>query len=116
MLKTLKLYVYRLIFASFLITQSFYSHSAYLLDPPDIEAKAWVLMSYNTGQIITGDNLHKPLAPASLTKIMTTFVVGEEIKAGNIQLSDMVTISENAWGKNFLAHQRCFLMWETPSV
>ncbi|HIF9190105.1 TPA: serine hydrolase [Photobacterium damselae] len=109
MLKTLNLYVYRLIFASCLVIPSFYSHSAYLLDPPDIDAKAWVLMSYNTGQIIAGDNLHKPLAPASLTKIMTTFVVGEEIKAGNIQLSDMVTISENAWGKKFPGSSKMFL-------
>ena len=39
--------------------------------------------------------------------MMTSYVIGTEIKAGNIAPTDMVTVSEKAWAKNFLNHQKC---------
>ncbi|MGF1758650.1 D-alanyl-D-alanine carboxypeptidase [Photobacterium sagamiensis] len=77
--------------------------------PPEIAAKAWVLMSYHSGQIIASDNEREPLAPASLTKIMTSYVVGQEIKAGHINSDDIVLVSENAWGKKFPGSSKMFL-------
>ena len=49
------------------------------------------------------------LAPASLTKIMTIYVIGKELQAGNISLSDEVTISENAWAKKFPDSSKMFI-------
>ncbi|WP_082095780.1 D-alanyl-D-alanine carboxypeptidase family protein [Photobacterium halotolerans] len=69
--------------------------------PPEIAADAWVLMSYQSGQVIAGSNEHKAHAPASLVKIMTSYVVGTELKAGHIHDDDKVVISENAWSQKF---------------
>ncbi len=77
--------------------------------PPEVAAKAWVLMSYQSGQIIASENEQTQLAPASLTKIMTTYVVGKELEAGHITADDKVTISENAWGKKFPGSSKMFL-------
>ncbi|MGS0729329.1 D-alanyl-D-alanine carboxypeptidase, partial [Shewanella sp. 0m-11] len=51
---------------------------------PTVAAKAYVLMDYNTGQIIAEENAYESLNPASLTKMMTSYVIGHEIKVGNI--------------------------------
>ncbi|HNV84274.1 MAG TPA: serine hydrolase, partial [Arenimonas sp.] len=60
-------------------------------------AKAWLLMDSATGQILAGENVDMPVEPASITKVMTSYVVAAEIKNGKIKDTDMVTISENAW-------------------
>ena len=65
--------------------------------PPDVEGKSWVLMDYNTGQIIASKDPDVQLEPASITKIMTDYVVSAEIGNGKIHMTDPVTISENAW-------------------
>jgi D-alanyl-D-alanine carboxypeptidase (penicillin-binding protein 5/6) len=65
--------------------------------PPDIDGQSWVLMDYATGQILASKNPDERRAPASLTKVMTDYVVSAEIAAGHIHPDDMVTISEHAW-------------------
>ena len=65
--------------------------------PPDVEGKSWVLMDYNTGQIIASKDMDVQLEPASITKIMTDYVVSAELGNGKIHNEDPVTISENAW-------------------
>jgi D-alanyl-D-alanine carboxypeptidase (penicillin-binding protein 5/6) len=65
--------------------------------PPEVEGKSWVLMDYNTGQIIASKDMDVQLEPASITKIMTDYVVSAEIGNGKIHMTDPVTISENAW-------------------
>ena len=62
----------------------------------EIDAPAWVLMNYRTGDIISEKNMDVRRAPASLTKIMTSYIVASEIKAGNLSWNTMVPISENA--------------------
>lgn len=64
---------------------------------PSVAAKAHILMDADSGRIITEDNSHERLAPASLTKIMTSYAIFSELKQGNITLEDEVTISEKAW-------------------
>ena len=68
-----------------------------LPSPPQIAAKAYLLMDYHTGQVLISSNEHERLPPASLTKMMTSYVIGQELKAGRIKPADMVTISQNAW-------------------
>src|SRR5690242_9427154 len=65
--------------------------------PPQIDAKSWVLMDYASGQILLGGNEDARVAPASITKVMTSYVVSAELKHGKIHLDDKVTISEKAW-------------------
>lgn len=65
--------------------------------PPDVDAQSWVLMDYATGQILASKNPDEHRAPASLTKVMTDYVVSAEIANGRIHPSDMVTVSEHAW-------------------
>lgn len=65
--------------------------------PPTLNAKSWVLMDYATGQILLESAADVSLEPASITKIMTSYVVSAELEQGNISLDDQVLISENAW-------------------
>ena len=65
--------------------------------PPTLDARSWVLMDYATGQILLEGNADERVEPASITKIMTSYVVSAELAHGKIHMEDPVTISENAW-------------------
>jgi serine-type D-Ala-D-Ala carboxypeptidase (penicillin-binding protein 5/6) len=65
--------------------------------PPIIGAKSYLVIDAQTGQELASLNPDMPLAPASLTKIMTEYVVYDALKQGQIRLEDEVTISEKAW-------------------
>lgn len=65
---------------------------------PSLTAKAYVLMDYNSGQILASLNPNERHYPASLTKMMTSYVIGSKLKQGSISNEDKVTISKNAWG------------------
>jgi D-alanyl-D-alanine carboxypeptidase (penicillin-binding protein 5/6) len=65
--------------------------------PPSLDAKSWVLMDYTTGQILAENNSDERVEPASITKVMTSYVVSAELAAGKIHMEDPVFISENAW-------------------
>ncbi len=55
-------------------------------------------MDYASGKVLSEGNADEKLDPASLTKIMTSYVVGQAIKAGKIKLTDMVTVGRDASG------------------
>ena len=65
--------------------------------PPDVDAQSWVLMDYATGQILASKNADERVEPASITKIMTDYVISAELANGRIHMTDPVTISEHAW-------------------
>lgn len=67
------------------------------------------MIDYNTGQVLVEKNANTKLNPASLTKLMTAYVAGQEVKAGNITLNDQVVISKNAWAKNFPDSSKMFI-------
>jgi len=77
--------------------------------PPQLAAKAYLLMDYHTGQVLFGANEHERLPPASLTKMMTSYLIGQELKSGNIKPTDMVTISQNASSKNYSDSSKLFI-------
>lgn len=64
---------------------------------PQIDAKAFVLMDYNSGTILAEGNPDSRLDPASLTKIMSSYVIGQAVKAGKIKPTDIVTVGKDAW-------------------
>ena len=69
-------------------------------EAPTFNAESWVLMDYATGQVLFEHEQHRKIWPASLTKMMTSYVIGMEIKAGRLDPEGYVTIPENAWAKN----------------
>ncbi|WP_295879438.1 D-alanyl-D-alanine carboxypeptidase family protein [uncultured Thiohalocapsa sp.] len=66
-------------------------------DPPSLNARGYLLVDYDSGAILAEHNADEPLEPASLTKIMTAYVVFRELAAGNLQLADEALVSEKAW-------------------
>jgi D-alanyl-D-alanine carboxypeptidase (penicillin-binding protein 5/6) len=78
-------------------------------DAPKINAKGFILIDFTTGKVIAEGNADTQLAPASLTKIMTSYIIGKELENGNVNNSDKVMISENAWAKNFPDSSKMFI-------
>lgn len=76
---------------------------------PEINAKGYILLDYTTGKVIAEGNADMQLAPASLTKMMTSYIIGKEIEAGNISNDDQVKISNEAWAKNFPDSSKMFI-------
>ncbi|WP_040725872.1 D-alanyl-D-alanine carboxypeptidase family protein [Thiomicrorhabdus sp. Kp2] len=64
---------------------------------PNIAAKAFLVIDFNSGHVLAEKNADDRVEPASLTKIMTGYVVINELTNGNMSLDDMVTISKKAW-------------------
>ncbi|WP_426360581.1 serine hydrolase [Pseudocolwellia sp. HL-MZ19] len=77
--------------------------------PPSVNAKAHILIDFTTGKVIAEENADSLLAPASLTKMMTSYIIGKELASGNIKNEDKVTISELAWAKNFPDSSKMFI-------
>ena len=65
--------------------------------PPALENKAFILMDYDSGKILAESNSHVHLAPASLTKMMTSFIVEQKLLKGTLKEQDPVLMSESAW-------------------
>ena len=65
--------------------------------PPPVAAAAYILQDFHTGKVLAENNADAKLAPASLTKIMTVYVVFRELANGHLHLEDMANISEKAW-------------------
>jgi serine-type D-Ala-D-Ala carboxypeptidase (penicillin-binding protein 5/6) len=84
-----------------LLTASFQALSAEedILTPaaPTLAASSYILQDFHTGKFLAENNADAKLAPASLTKIMTVYVVFKELGSGHLHLDDKATISEKAW-------------------
>ncbi|PCH62443.1 MAG: serine-type D-Ala-D-Ala carboxypeptidase [Gammaproteobacteria bacterium] len=64
---------------------------------PTVVAKSYILQDFDSGRIVAELNSDQRLPPASITKLMTAYVVSHELLMGNISLADEVLISEKAW-------------------
>ncbi len=64
---------------------------------PQIKARSYLVMDYATGAYLVEHHIEQRVEPASLTKMMTVYVVASEMAEGNLSLSDMVLVSEKAW-------------------
>ena len=65
--------------------------------PPKIAANSYILIDFNSNKVIAEKNSTKRIEPASLTKMMSTYVIENELRQGNINMSDEVLISKKAW-------------------
>ena len=68
--------------------------------PPKLAARSYVLMDAYSGKILVAKNENERLPPASLTKMMTSYILSVELTKGDISNDDMVLISKNAWAQN----------------
>lgn len=91
---------FKLLFALSLTILVSFSVEAIVPAAPSLSATSYVLMDFDSGKIIVEHNSDMPVPPASLTKMMTSYVVSAEIADGNLKLTDKVHISENAWAQN----------------
>ncbi|MAT49886.1 MAG: serine-type D-Ala-D-Ala carboxypeptidase [Porticoccaceae bacterium] len=86
------------IFAIALLFVAGLAHGQLLIPaPPDIAARAWILMDAQTGKVLVEHNADERLPPASLTKMMTSYVISREMHEGRIKEDDEALVSEYAW-------------------
>ena len=82
---------------SFLGEQYSYAGANIIPAPPKISASSYILMDFDSGKILIEENTHKKLSPASLTKMMTVYVIAAELEKGTISLFDEVIVSRKAY-------------------
>ncbi|EGR2771753.1 D-alanyl-D-alanine carboxypeptidase [Vibrio parahaemolyticus] len=106
-----KITLFNTTFLTGLATFSHFAFAAPTVVPnaPELSSRGYVLMDYHTGKALVERDADKRLNPASLTKLMTAYVAGQEVNAGNISLDDQVVISRNAWAKNFPDSSKMFI-------
>ncbi len=65
--------------------------------PPELPVESYILMDYGTGKVLAEKNADKRVEPASITKLMTAYLVDKALTDGDIHMDDEVTVSEKAW-------------------
>ena len=86
-----------LVFFALVSSSAFAANSIPLLPPPNLQASSFLLIDADTNKVLAEHNARERSAPASLTKIMTGYVVEEEIRRGRLGVEERVQISVNAW-------------------
>jgi D-alanyl-D-alanine carboxypeptidase (penicillin-binding protein 5/6) len=79
------------------VSGSVFSAPSLIPTPPQLSASSYILMDAYTGDILVEHNADEALPPASLTKLMTAYIIEYELARGNLSLEDKVNISEKAW-------------------
>lgn len=88
---------YKSALAALLLLPSFSYAATVLSTPPELNNKAYVLMDYETGQILAAKNENERLAPASMTKMMTSFIIEQKLLKGELTEDEKVRMNESAW-------------------
>ncbi|WP_179998375.1 D-alanyl-D-alanine carboxypeptidase PBP5/6 [Acinetobacter sp. YH12239] len=83
--------------AALLLLPSFTYAATVLSSPPELNNKSYVLMDYETGQILASKNENEKLAPASMTKMMTSFIIEQKLLNGELTEDEKVRMNESAW-------------------
>ncbi|MBJ7221707.1 MULTISPECIES: D-alanyl-D-alanine carboxypeptidase DacA [unclassified Brenneria] len=81
---------------------------------PQIDAESYILIDYNSGKVLAEMNADARRDPASLTKMMTSYVIGQAIKSGKITPNDIVTVGKDAWATGNPVFQGSSLMFLKP--
>ncbi len=89
---------------SFVLLTGLFAASAWaaakpIPNPPSIDATSYFLVDYDSGQVLAEKDPDKKVEPASITKLMTAYLVFKAIEAGDLSLEEEVLISEKAWRK-----------------
>ena len=89
------------------------ANTALVPSPPTINADSYLLVDFDTGAVLVEHNPDLQLPPASLTKLMTAYILAEEVALGRLALDDTVRVSRNAWSQNPVFNGSS-LMWIEP--
>ncbi len=82
-----------------------------LPSPPAVDARAYLVVDFQTGKALAQSNADARMEPASLTKLMTAYIVFQELASGKLKLDEQVTVSEHAWRSE---GSRTFIQVGTP--
>lgn len=93
----LKSFVALLLSSLVLMTSLASARQTIIPAPPQLAASGYLLIDADTGKVLVENNADQPLPPASLTKMMTSYIVSSEIDSGNMHEDDLVNISVKAW-------------------
>jgi D-alanyl-D-alanine carboxypeptidase (penicillin-binding protein 5/6) len=90
---------FRLLIFLFLVTPVVHAQGlpVSVPSPPDLQARSFYLEDFNSGSVLAERNADERMEPASITKLMTAYVVEKALESGDISLQDIVTVSEKAW-------------------
>lgn len=83
---------------------------------PQIDAESYILIDYNSGKVLAEQNADARRDPASLTKMMTSYVIGQAMKANKFKESDLVTIGNDAWATGNPVFKGSSLMFLKPGM
>lgn len=83
---------------------------------PQIDAESYILIDYNSGKVLAEQNPDVRRDPASLTKMMTSYVIGQAMKAGKFKETDLVTIGNDAWATGNPVFKGSSLMFLKPGM
>jgi serine-type D-Ala-D-Ala carboxypeptidase (penicillin-binding protein 5/6) len=64
---------------------------------PSVDARAYIVVDFHTGKVVAAKDEVARMEPASLTKLMTAYIVFQELAAGKLKLDEQVNVSEHAW-------------------
>ena len=96
-----------------LVPSMVFANTALVPSPPTINADSYLLVDFDTGAVLVEHNPDLQLPPASLTKLMTAYILAEEVALGRLALDDTVRVSRNAWSQNPVFNGSS-LMWIEP--
>lgn len=77
--------------------------------PPVLENKAYILVDFDSGRVLAESNAHQRLAPASMTKMMTSYIVEQALNSGRLKETDPVYVSDYAWCRGTSAESCMYL-------
>ena len=103
----------RRLLAILLLPLSALANASLVPSPPTINADSYLVIDFDTGAVLVEHNADLQLPPASLTKLMTAYILAEEVELGRLSLSDSVRVSRNAWSQNPVFNGSS-LMWIEP--
>ena len=89
------------------------ANTALVPSPPTLNADSYLLVDFDTGAVLVEHNPDLQLPPASLTKLMTAYILAQELELGRLGLNDVVPVSRNAWSQNPV-FEGSSLMWIEP--
>ena len=82
---------------SIVVSASSWAAAKPIPNPPTLSASSYFLVDFDSGKVLAEKEADKHIEPASITKLMTAYLVDKAIADGDLSLDEMVTISEKAW-------------------
>ena len=89
---------------------TYFTFTTICLSAFEINARTAILQDYLSGEILYKKDIQRSIYPASMTKIMTSIVVFDLLKSGDLDLDDKVMVSENAWRLSQSGYSSMFIM------